>query len=70
MESMQWVKRWDGTGTNKHLDMGEDKINSIISSTDTSLNDENEDRDLSGRDIGFKSINGSFEWIALILSTK
>ena len=54
----------------KHLDFGEDKINCLISSTDTSLNDENEGGNLSKRDKGFKSIKGSFERRALILSTK
>ena len=70
MESMQWGSRLDGTGSNKHVDFGEDKINCLISSTDTSLNDENIGGDLSGRDNGFKSINGSFERRVLILSTK
>ena len=41
MESMQWSSRLDGTGSNKHVDFGEDKINCLISSTDISLNDEN-----------------------------
>ena len=41
MESMQWGSRLDGTGSNKHVDFGEDKINCLISSIDTSLNDEN-----------------------------
>ena len=70
MKSKQWGRRWDGTGCNKHVDFGEDKINFLISSTDTSLNNENEGGDLSERDNGFKSINGSFEWRVLILSTK
>ena len=39
---MQWGKKWDGTRSNKHEDFGEDKINYLISSTDISLNDENE----------------------------
>ena len=25
MESMQWGRRWDGMGSNKHVDFGEDK---------------------------------------------
>ena len=37
---MQWGSRLDGTGSNKHVDFGEDKINCLISSIDTSLNDE------------------------------
>ena len=57
-------------GSNKHVDFGEDKINHLISSTDTSLNDENEGGDLSGRYNGFKSINGSFKWRILIFSIK
>ena len=40
IESMQWGSRLDGTGSNKHVDFGEDKINCLISSTDTSLSDE------------------------------
>ena len=56
--------------SNEHVDFGEDKINSLISSTDTSLNDENEGGDLSGRDNEFESIDGSFERKVLILSTK
>ena len=47
--------------TIKHTDFGEDKTNFIISSIDTSLIDENEDGDLSGKDKVFKPINGSFE---------
>ena len=39
IESMLWGKRWDGTGSNKHVDFGEDKINCLILSTDTSFND-------------------------------
>ena len=70
IESMQWGSRLDGTGSNKRADFGEDKINCLISSTDTSLNDENEGGDLTGRDNGFKSINGSLERRVLILSTK
>ena len=70
MESMQWGSRLDGTGSNKHVNFGEDKINCLILSTDTSLNDENIGGDLSGRDNGFKSINGSFEQRVLILSKK
>ena len=70
MESMQWGSRFDGTGSNKHVDFGEDKINCLISLTGTSLNDENIGGDLSGKDNGFKSINGSFERKVLILSTK
>ena len=70
MESMQRSRRWDGTGSNKHVDFGEDKTNCLISSTDTSLNDENESGDLSGRDNGFKYINGAFKWWVLLLSTK
>ena len=70
MESMQWGNRLDGTGNNKHVEFGKDKINCLISSTDTSLNDENIGGDLSGRDNGFKSIDGSFERRVLILSTK
>ena len=71
MESMQWGSRLDGTGSNKHVDFGVDKINCLISSIDTSLNDENIiGGDLSGRDNGFKSINGSFERRVLILSSK
>ena len=58
MESMQWGRRWDGARSHKHVDFGEDKINCLISSTDISLNDENIDGDLSGRDNGFKSIKG------------
>ena len=69
MKSMQWDSRLDDTGSNKHVDF-EDKINCLISSTDTSLNDENIGGDLSGRDNGFKSINGSFKRSVLILSTK
>ena len=48
MESMQRGRRLDGTRSNKHVDFGEDKINCLILSTDTSLNDENEGGDLSG----------------------
>ena len=70
MESMQWGNRLDGTGPNKHVDFGEDKINCLISSTDTSLNDEKIDGNFSGRDNGFKLINGSLERKVLILSTK
>ena len=51
---MQRGKRWDSTGFNKHVDFGEDKINCLILSTDTSLNDENKGGNLSGRDNGFK----------------
>ena len=50
IESMQWGSRLDGTGSNKHVDFGEDKINCLISLTDTSLNDEKLSDDLSGRD--------------------
>ena len=70
MESIQWGRRLDGTGSNKHVDFGEDKINCLISSTDTCLNDENIGGDLSGGDNGFKSINWSFERRIIILSTK
>ena len=70
IESMQQGSRLDGTGSNKHVDFGENNINCLISSTDTSLNDEKIGGDLSGRDNGFKSINGSLEWRILILSTK
>ena len=70
IESMQWGSKLDGTGSNNHVDFGDDKINCLISSTDTSLNDENIDGDLLGRDNGFKSINGSFERRVLIFSTK
>ena len=70
MESMQWDSRMAGTGSNKHVDFGEDKINCLISSTDTGLHDENISGNLSGRDNGFKSIDGSFERRVLILSTK
>ena len=56
-------KRLDGTRSNKHVDFSNDKINCLISSIDTSLNDESEDGDLSGKDNEFKSINGSFERI-------
>ena len=38
MESMQWGRRWDGTGSNKHLDCDEDKINCLISSKLISFN--------------------------------
>ena len=61
MEWMQWGRRWDGTESSKHADFDENKINCLISSTDTSLNDESEGGDLSGRDNRFKSMNGSFE---------
>ena len=44
-----------------NVDFGEDKINCLISSADTCLNDENKGGDLSGKDNGFKLINGSFE---------
>ena len=70
MELMQCGRRWNGTWSNKHIDFGEDKINHLISSTDTSLNDENKDGDLSGKHNGFKSINGSFERRVLIFSIK
>ena len=70
IESMQWGSTLDGTGSNKHVDFGEDKINCLISSTDTSLNDEKIGGDISGRDNGFKSINGSLERRVLILYTK
>ena len=30
MELMQWGSRLDGTGSNKHVDFGEDKINCLI----------------------------------------
>ena len=70
MESMLWGRRWDVTGSKKHVDFGEDKINCLISSTNTSLNDENEGGNLSGKDNEFKSINGSFEQRVLMLSTK
>ena len=36
IESMQRGSRLDGTGSNKHVDFGEDKINCLISSTDYS----------------------------------
>ena len=70
IESMQWGSRLDGTGSTNQVDFGEDKINCLISSIDTSLNDENINGDLSGRDNGFKSINGSFERRVLILFKK
>ena len=57
MESMQWGSRLDGTGSNKYVDFGEDKINCLISSTDTSLNDENIGGDLSGRDNGLMEVS-------------
>ena len=64
------MRQMNGTGSNKHVNFGEDKINCIILSTDTSLNDDNEGGDLLGRDNGFKLINGSFERRVSILSTK
>ena len=67
---MQCGSRLNGTGSKKHVDFDEDEINCLISSADTSLNDENIGDDLSGRDNGFKSISGSFERRVLILSTK
>ena len=70
MKSSKWGRRWGGMGSKKHAHFGEDKINCFIISIDTSLYDENVGDDLSGRDNGFKSINGSFERRVLILSTK
>ena len=64
------MRQMNGTGSNKHVNFGEDKINCIILSTDTSLNDDNEGGDLLGRVNGFKLINGSFERRVSILSTK
>ena len=54
MESMQWGRRWDGTGSIKHVDFDENKINFLILSTDTSLGDENEGGGLSGNENWFK----------------
>ena len=49
IKSMRWSMRWDGTGSNKQVDFGEVKIHCLSSSTDTSLNDENEGDDLACR---------------------
>ena len=61
MESMQWG-RWDGMGSNKHVDFGEDKINCLILSIDTRLNDEYVCGDKWGTGKRFKSTNGNFKW--------
>ena len=55
MKSMQCGRRWDGTGSNKYVDFGKDKINCFNSST--CLNNKNIGGDWLGRDIGFKSNN-------------
>ena len=63
-------KRLDGTGSDKQVDFGDDKIKCLISSIDAGWNNENVGGGLSGIVNGFKSTKGSFERRALILSTK
>ena len=53
--------RLDGTGSDKQVDFGVDKIKCLISSTDAGWNNVNVGGGLSGIVNGFKPIKGSFK---------